>query len=234
MATKLQDLRWKLFNYKSKKLLIWGLKKGYIIPYNDELIEKLRNIYYGGVPASIILLSDGLSNGHCYDRAVLLSKAFLNTDDDVKLLYATIDSLTLTPTYANEQDPLFYDHCIVERVTKEGHHLIYDTSAGFIYDKDLYWIIEHPKIRKVNDKESIKKFVENEEINAPEDIERDKYASTIILPLIEKTYNRPNEMYSQLGIEYLQKEIEHYKKKINYDDICKEVDEDMKRLGMRI
>lgn len=66
MAIKLQEIKWTLHNYKVKKLLIQGLKSGYITPYDDNLIEKLRNIYYGGIPASIILLSTGMSNGRCY------------------------------------------------------------------------------------------------------------------------------------------------------------------------
>ncbi len=43
-------------------------------------------------------------------------------------------------------------------------------------------------------------------------IERDKYASPLILPMIEMTYGRPTEMYSHLSIELLQREIEHLKK----------------------
>lgn len=45
MITKLQTLKWNLHNYKLKQLLIWGLKNGYIAPYDDELIVKLRDIY---------------------------------------------------------------------------------------------------------------------------------------------------------------------------------------------
>ena len=109
----IREEQWKLHNIKERKLLINGLKTGKITPYDDELIEKLRTIYYGGMPASIILLSDGLSNGHCYDRALLMSRAFLDTDDDVKLVYATIDSIRLNPQYQNRDDPMFADHCFV-------------------------------------------------------------------------------------------------------------------------
>ena len=35
------------------------------------------------------------------------------------------------------------------------------------------------------------------------------------------------------GLVLLQREIEHFKKVINYDDVCKEIDDDMKRLGLR-
>ena len=233
MITKLQEMKYNLHNYKSRLLLLWGLKTGHIAPYDDELIEKLRNIYYGGIPASIILLSNSMSKGHCYDRALLMSRAFLDEEDDVQLVYATIDSLKFNPQFVNKNNPLFADHCIVERITKDGQHLIYDTSSGFVYDKKLYWLMEHPKIRKINKKSSIMEFVKSDEYYHPENIERDKYASSLILPMIEMTYGRPTEMYSHLGIELLQREIEHFKKVINYDDVCKEIDDDMKRLGLK-
>ena len=232
MVTKIREMKWKLHEYKSKQLLLWGLKKGYIQPYDDELIEKLRNIYYGGIPASILLLSDGMSNGYCYDRALLLSQAFLDEEDDVQLVYASIDSLRLNPKI-NNKDPMFADHCIVERTTKDGDHIIYDTSSGFAYDKKLYWLMEHPKIRKINNKRSIIEFVKSEEQHHPEDIERDKYASPLILPMIEMTYGRQTEMYSSIGLELLQREIDLFKKAIDYDAVCEEIDEDMKKLGLK-
>lgn len=225
--------KWEIYQYKSRKLLLHGLKNKKIFPYGDELIEKLRNIYYGGVPASIILLSDGMTNGFCYDRALLMSRAFINEDDyDVNLLYATIDGLRLNPLYKRDDDPLAYDHCIVEIKEKGGKEYIIDTSAGFIFEKEIYWKIEHPKIRRVNSKESIINFLKEEESIWPEDIERDKYALPLILPNIERCYGRPNEMYSMLGIEMLQKEIKLFKSKIKYDEVVKEINEDMKRIGL--
>lgn len=232
MATKYQELRWKLNRRKNTFLLIWGLKNGLITPYDDELIEKLRNIYYGGIPASVILLSDGMTNGHCYDRALLMSRVFLDEEDDINLLYATIDSLKLNPKFICD-DPLTYDHCIVERITKEGEELIYDTSSGLIYDKKMYWLMEHPKIRKVNNKESIIKFINEDEEIHPENVERDKYIAPLILPFLEKTFGKPNEMYTMLGMNLLKREIEHYKNKIHYTDMIEEIRHDMKQLGFK-
>ena len=227
MATKLQELKWKLFCYKQKKLLLYGLKKGYVALYNDELIEKLRKVYYGGIPASIILLSNGMTNGHCYDRALLLSRAFLDDEEDVKLLYASIDSLKLNPKFICD-DPLYADHCIVERTTKDGRKLIYDTSSGFIYDKDFYWKMENPVVRNENGKQFIKQFMKKEDELYPEDIERDKYIAPLILSTIEMTYGSPTEMYSIDGIERLQREIEHYKELINYNEIIEELTQGFK------
>ena len=229
MATRIQKMKWDLHSYKQKVLLIWGLKNGLITPYDDQLIEKLRKVYYGGIPASVILLSDGMTNGHCYDRALLLARAFLDDEDDVRLLYADIDSLKLNPKFISDS-PLYADHCIVERITKDGKHLIYDTSAGFVYDKKLYWLMQHPKVRKINSKESIIKFINEDEDFHPEDIERDKYIASLVLPIIENTFGRPNEMYSFLGIELLQREIEHYKKTINYDGVVEEITQGIKKV----
>lgn len=233
MTLKLQEIKWNLHNYKSRLLLFWGLKNGYIAPYDDKFIKKLRNIYIGGIPASILLLSDGMSNGFCYDRALLMSRAFLDDEDDVQLVYASIDSLKLNPKFVDKDDPLYADHCFVERITKDGKHLIYDTSSGLVYDKKLYWLMEHPRIREINKKSSLIEFVKSDEYYHPEDIERDKYASPLILPMIEMTYGRPTEMYSQLDINLLQREIEHFKKVINYDGVCKEIDDDMKRVRLK-
>ena len=235
MATKLQNIKWKLYSYKKKKLLISGLRNGLITPYDDELIEKLRKVYYGGIPASILLLSDHMSNGFCYDRALLLAKAFINEEDDIKLLYATINSIKLNPkfiSYASlHTDNYINDllHCVLERTTKDGRKLIYDTSQGFIYDKKIYWLIEQPKIKEIDNKESIKEFLLVDEHLNPSNIENDKYITPLILPSIEMYYGKPNEIYSMPGIELLQREIELYKKAINYDKIREEISKTKKR-----
>ena len=203
MATKIQKLKWDLHQKKHRFLLLYGLSHGLIFPYDDELIERLRKVSYGGIPASVILLSNAMTNGHCYDRALLMSQAFLDDSDDVKLLYGDIDSLKLNPNFIRDSKR-YADHCFVERVTK---------------------------LRHINDKESIRRFIEEDEDK--EDIERDKYASPLILPMIETTFGQPTEMYSLSGIDLLQREIEHFKKTINYDEVLREIDEDMKRLGIR-
>lgn len=232
MTTKLQKIKWDLFQKKYKFLLLYGLSKGLVIPYSDELIEKLRKVSYGGIPASVVLLSNAMTNGHCYDRALLMARAFLEDEGDVKLLYGDIDSIKYNPKFISES-PSYADHCFVERTTKDGRKFILDTSGGFVIDKDFYWKMEKPKIRHVNDKAAIKKFVEEDEAICPTDIDRDKFSSLLILPLLETTFGRPTEMYSVKGIELLQREIEHYKKRINYDDVCREVDEHKRRLGIK-
>lgn len=233
MITSIQKNKWDSYIARSKKLLLWGLQHGYISIYSNELINKLRTIYDGGLPASILLLSKGMSNGHCYDRARLMARAFLNEDNDIKLIYASIDNLRLNPDYSSSTNPMETDHCFIEITSKENEPYIIDTSTGFIYHKKMYWLMEHPIVRRIDNKEEIIKSVELDKDNNLENIERDKYAAPLILPMIEMSYERPYEMYSWTGIELLQREIEHFKKVINYEDICKEIDRDMKKLGLK-
>ena len=212
-----QDSAWNVHNFKKKKILLWGLEKGAITVYDDLLIEKLRDIYYGGVPASILVLSHSILN--CYDKALLLARAFLNGDDDVCLLYISIDSLRLNPQLARCNIPLWSDHCVVERTTKNGQSFIYDPSSGLVYNKKVYWLMEHPEVRKIQCKLSIFDFVSANEYYHPENIWRDKDLLPLILPMIEKTYGR--DLYSQLGIELLQREVEYFKCQVNYDETMK-------------
>ena len=59
---ELLSQRWNKWQDKRKRILIDGLTNGEIKPYDEKLVSKLRDIYDGGLPASIILLSNYLSN----------------------------------------------------------------------------------------------------------------------------------------------------------------------------
>lgn len=80
MATELEEMKWKLHKKRYDELFNYGVKHGLIGAYDKKLIENLRHIYYGGLPASILLLHGKLSNGHCYDRGTLVTLGF--GDDD--------------------------------------------------------------------------------------------------------------------------------------------------------
>ena len=93
--------------------------------------------------------------------------------------------------------------------------------------------MENPRVRKINNKESIKRFIEVDKDRWSEDLDKDKYALPLILPMIEDSLGKSNEMYSFKGIELLQREIEHYKSKINYEKIVEEINQDMKQLRLK-
>lgn len=100
MTKSLEEIKWEEHRKKYDILLKEGIKNGLINAYDDTLIEKLRHIYCGGIPATILLLYGKLSNGHCYDRSRLITLGF--EEDDFKVITADIDSLKLNPTYIDE------------------------------------------------------------------------------------------------------------------------------------
>lgn len=229
MATKLDELKWKLHKKKYDALFNYGVKHGLIGAYDKKLIENLRHIYYGGLPASILLLHGKLSNGHCYDRGTLVTLGF--EDDDFQVVDADIDSLRLNPQYIDEYrtgnvSKHYANHCFAERTLKDGSTWVYDTSVGLIFEKSIYYKLENPKITKVNNRETTLLFLYHD-FQQDSDIERDKYALPLILPNIERCLVPTQPFY----LEELKKEVEILKQEVNYDDVYREINEDMKAKG---
>ena len=230
MASKIDELKWELYKKRQRMLIIWGLKKGFVFPYDDRLIENLRNVYYGGIPGSVLLLCDSLCQGHCYDRSVLITLGF--GDDDFNIIKAGIDGIRLNPNYIdkNRRCPSkdYDSHSIAERILSDGSRWIYDTSTGFVYDKRLYWIIERPDVRKINDKKATLDYKEYQDVKNA-DIDRDKYVLPLVLPMIEAIIDNTTGLYDDV----IKREIALLKERIDYDSICQEIDEDMKDMGIR-
>lgn len=230
MASRIDLLKWEL--YKKKKLILikWGLKNGFIFPYDKQLIENLRNVYYGGIPGSILLLCRSLCAGYCYDRSILITLGF--GDDDFNIIKAGIDGIKLNPEYIdkNKKYPSknYDSHSIAERIFSDGSRWIYDTTDGLMYDKRLYYLIERPDVRKINNKMATLEYSEYQDIKNA-DIERDKYSLPLILPIIEYIVNRTNGLYEDV----IKEEIELLKQRVDYDGICREIDDDMKAKGIR-
>lgn len=223
--------KWEIHQKKIDKMLVWGAKRGLVRTYDEELLNNLREYNYGGCPATILLLHRGLANGFCYDRGTLVALGF--GEDDFNILYGDIDSIKLNPKYIEEyrsgkNSERYADHCVAERIDKDGNHWIYDTSLGLIYLKEFYWLLEHPKIRHVNDKENTLRFL-YEDFVRDMDLDRDKYILTLTLPVLESQDDSATQPFYQ---DDLNNEIKMLKEKIDYDALVKDVHDDMKRLGM--
>ncbi|MBQ7136748.1 MAG: hypothetical protein IJO43_02070 [Bacilli bacterium] len=225
MATKLERLKWELFKLKNQGLILSGFKKGLIRPYDDELIENLRHVYYGGIPASILLLLDNYCQGKCYDRALLITFGF--GDDDFRLVDADIDSITLQPRYVdkyrNSSDIHYGNHCFAERTTKDGTTWVYDTTAGLVFEKDLYYKLQSPKVTTVIDKQQVINNIEYQEIKNA-NMEQNKHVLPLIMPHIEESVEKALPFYQAI----VRDEIELFKKEINYDNIEKAIQDDMR------
>lgn len=229
MVTAEDQKRWEEYHEKRISKLIEGIENGLVQLYDDELLDRLRKVYYGSVPATILLLHRGMANGHCYDRAALVTLGF--GDDDFRLVYADVNNIKLNPEYIDLYrgvDDGYADHCFAERVREDGTVWVYDTSSGFVFDRDLYYELENPVIRHTNDRKSTLEFLDND-FYRNADIERDKYALPLILPNLERNMEAVQPFYDEL----LRWEIDYLKENIDYDGIVAEINEDMRKKGFR-
>lgn len=235
MATKLDQIKWIIYNKKKDILYYYGIHNGLIHSYEEELLEKLRHVYYGGVPASILLLCDKYCNGHCYDRGLLITLGF--GDDDFKLVDADIDGIGLNPKIIDEYNEAIEkgytwnhpaNHCFAERTKQDGSVWVYDTTMGLVFEKKLYYRMENPKITKINDRKATENYCEYQDIKKA-NFEQDKYILPMILPTFEKLADSEKQLYK----ERLKQEIKRFKEEIDYEGLCDEIHQDMISKGFK-
>jgi len=230
MATEFDKELWNLYLRKKELLLNYGFKNKLIHKYDDILINNLRKVYFGGVPASIILLCAKLCNGYCFDKALLLTLGF-DESEEFRLVTAKIDEISLNPKYIDEAEELDTindgKHRFVERVMKDGTTWVYDTTLGLVFEKELYYKMESPIVTKVSDKKSIIEFFEYQDIKNA-DIERDKYSLPLTIPNIELIVNSEKHFYSDI----VKAELKRFKEEINYDDIVREFNEGIRKRNL--
>ena len=213
----------KIYYLKKKALLSFGFKTGLIRVYGSDLIERYHKIYYGGIPVSIILLSPPFCRGYCYDRTLLAAMGFEDTEyeyiqaniDGIKYSQDVMQEIAELKKEGKEPDPNYANHAYLE-VKLSGSTWIIDTTSGLAYSKKLWDFMENPQVTLRRSKQETMDYIEYREIKSA-DINKDKYATPLILPYFEKQISK--SAYKDLLVE----EIEQYKKEINYDAVCAEI-----------
>lgn len=214
---KLKEFKKKAFEFKHKKMLIYGIKNKKIFPYSDLVFNKLRPYQIGGMPASILLFITEMNNGFCYDRSLLMQLAF----KDCEIVHADVETLRVMYDEGSPEHSF-----VVVKDRERNKEWVVDTSMGLIYDKDYYYKFEKPKINKVISKKECMDFIGTKEIIAG-DFSKDKYALPLYLPFIENCVKNSRWLGTVMYREAVLKELEIFKKAIGYDDIVKEIQEDM-------
>lgn len=125
----------------SDDMMLKALGEYKILPYEKELVQRLRNIEFQGIPLAISVLSKDVFRGECYVISVNLTKGM----DHFKLIHGDVNFLERNDEYPN--------HSWVE---KDGY--VYDPTDGFKWDKDLYYSLFHPIVREVYDEKSVKDY----------------------------------------------------------------------------
>ena len=220
---------WLLYQEKARLMLGDGARKGLVKAYGPELLLKLRNVYYGGLPASVLLYIGNLCGGYCYDRALLITLGF-DEEDEFQLVDANINSVLLNPFYIERHressNKNWANHCFAERV-EDGITWVYDTTKRFKIEKGLYYKLENPQVTEVNDKQTVMNYIEYQEIKSA-DIERDKYLLPFVIPYIEETIE-----HQEFDREIAKYELETFKGVVHYDDIFQEIEADMLVKGFK-
>lgn len=162
MATEKEISEWNAYRKRLKELFNDGINHGLIYPIeiDDDFMERLRHVYWGGMRLSVVLLCERICNGFCYDRSLFTSFGF--GEDDFWMVYATIDGLRLRPDYidkyrecSEEEKKKHMEHCYMKRVREDGSVWVYDPSFGLVFQNELYEKMEHPVVNRVRSKEEI-------------------------------------------------------------------------------
>ncbi len=236
MVSKEEREKWELYLEKRSRLFRYGVENGLIYPFevDESFMNHLREVYCYGVPASILLLCENWSNGFCYDQSFLIPFGF--PDDDFSIVHADIDGIAFNPEYvekyrcASEQkieNERYAEHSFVERTRADGSVWVYDSSTGFVFSKELFYEIEHPKIRRIINKEEVIKSPLYNQLNSNTK-DTDKYILPVVIPSIELSLQNGQRFHQ----EALEKELLLFKSMIDYDSICQEVYQDMKVMGL--
>ena len=210
-----------------------GWKHKMVGMYSDAFLEKLRDVYYGGIPASIILLDPARCRGKCYDRAILAAAGLKDMDyrvvhadiDGIKYNKRTMADVAYLKSVGEPINKRYANHCYIE-FEAGGLTWVLDTTDALIYEKHLYQLLHRPKVTCIRTKEETLTFPDYVDI-VEADIDRDKYIVPTSLPMIEAEIERYS-MYK----EQARREIELFKKRIDYDALCAEIEDDKRRRGI--
>ena len=186
-----------LNDYKNSILLEYGYKHNLIHPFEDEIIDRLRDKYYGDFPASILVGDKMFTAGKCYERSLLLSYAI----DDCFLVTADTKNLELA------HGKKMAMHAWVEK-----DDFVYDTTAGMKVNKRLYYLLNCPSNIMRTSKEML---IKNNDYKDITDYPRNRFAIETIVSTIEA-------MAQVSGSSFLKSELEIYKSKVDYYTVIKE------------
>lgn len=218
----INTIKAKIFWRKKEYLMRLGLKTGLIRPYSEKFIKNLRELNYGGVPASVLLLNLPSCKQKCYDRALIA--CFGLRDLDYQMVDMDVDFIKYSPFTIREINKLiqqgipinshYANHCVIE-FKEFGKDWILDTTQGLIFEKKLYFMIESPKITNVNSKENILCYPEYIEIENDSEHPGNIPFSTVIIPMIESNISNQDFPYKDALLE----ELRIYKEKIDYKSV---------------
>lgn len=169
-----------------------ALEEGKVLPYEEELVVRLRELNYRGLPLSIILFSREYCRGECYLMSMNISRAM----DPFTLVHGDVNFIRENGEYPN--------HSWVE---KDG--FVYDTTDGFKWDKELYYSLFQPKVREVYDEISVRDYDDYQYVLSRAEEERDLTTQALMIQYME-LLETENPYVNQI---FLQNEIDVWRER---------------------
>lgn len=211
------SLKKQLFFIRYRLLIAEGLRNGTVLPFEDDLYERLSKIYFNGYPLSILIkyLRPTSGPGQCNDRSWFITMAF----DDA--LWVSGDLKDLELNYGKPSAWHFW-------VEHDGW--VYDPSLLYKFRKDVYYKIHMITNVKVRTAEEYKnhEWYQNIINTKIEDLKpggKDRYHLCVSIPLVRGIAEMSdNQTFKDELNQYLM-DIEY-----NYEDICDELNGSISKL----
>jgi len=168
------------------------IEDGLIMPYEQELIDKLRDLNIKGVPLSVIVLWFDACNRNCYSISVYLTSGMEN----FKLVHGDVNIYPKTH-YPN--------HSWVE---KDGY--VYDPTDGFKYEKNLYYKLYDVEVIESYDEETCKNYKFYQDI-----IKKYNNADISFLSILLQHIEEQDDIETNMNHYFLLEEIKKVREKYN-------------------
>lgn len=193
-----------------KKILLTkeGILMGKIKPYDEALIDELRDVYYNGLPCSLMLLC---SSVHCSNRHLIIAQGLKG---NYKLIRANVESKKF---YKDDNTVLnISDHYFIEQVDENGVTWVYDSAIFGIVEKNLYYTIEKPEILEEYDAPATDELCKDSKFSGAETTD---YSINVLLSIIDTVANNEDD---DVYKEMLQKEVQIFKESSVYQTFKKD------------
>ena len=184
-------------------------KEGKIQQFDQAIIRKLRNLYFGFLSGLIYIYYYPTSFSNLGNKAELFTHVI--KDKEYKLVHGQTDSVRDIPFFMYGVEHL--DNNIWFEV-QEGHKTwIYDMFSLLKIEKSIYYKLENPKISKVIDK----KYIVNHP--AREEDEYNTYHNGMDFMLLKMIPEMEKKMNTHPFKNILSSEIDRFKIKSDFKSI---------------
>ncbi len=141
---------------------------GKIAEFEPELIEALRQLSFAGIPLSIYVLSKDSCCEDSHIAAINLSRG--------------MDSFNLVQGSVRDSSD---EHCSHKRSWIEKKGFVYDPILGLRYDRDLYYFLFKPVVKKRYNERSISFDPHYREVIKSGDVKATRDGTILMIQLLE-------------------------------------------------